>query len=65
MYGVLLRVGFTRLLPLALFGICFLVFAQVLSESIEFRLSPTIIRLIGALLLALALGLFFYMYLNS
>jgi hypothetical protein len=54
-----------RLWPLAIFGICFLVFAKYLSEMIEFRLSPGVIRLAGALLLAFAVGLFLYAYVNA
>ena len=53
-----------HILPLVLFGICFIVFAQYLSEIIEFRLSPKTIRLGGLLLLALGIGLFLYAYLN-
>jgi hypothetical protein len=65
MDDVLTIVRFSRLWPLALFGICFIVFAKHLSEIIQFRLSPKMIRLAGAFLLALALGLFLYAYVNT
>jgi hypothetical protein len=57
--------GYTRLLPMTLFGVCFLIFADVISEAIEFRFSPAVIRFAGAFLLALAMGLFAYLYLHS
>lgn len=65
MKDVLMRVLFYRLEPLLLFGLCFIVFANYLSEMIEFRLSSKIIRFAGMLLLAIAIGLFLYPYLNS
>jgi hypothetical protein len=65
MKDVLMRLLFYRLEPLTLLGFCFIVFASYLAEMIEFRLSPKFIRLGGVLLLALAIGLFLYGYMNS
>ncbi len=64
MDDVLMFILINRLWPLVLFGICFIAFANYLSEIVDSRLSPKIIRLGGVLLLALAMGLFLYAYLN-
>jgi hypothetical protein len=65
MIDVLMFILINRLWPLVLFGICFIAFANYLSETVESRLSANMIRLAGVFLLAPAPGLFLYAYVNS
>ena len=65
MHDVFVFILINRLWPLLLFGVCLIAFANDLSDAVEFRLSPKTIRFAGALLLAIAVGLFLYAYLKA